>query len=165
MTTHPPETQEQPPGSNGQHGDGGVTGAGLAEPRDERPITTPRPSPAPDYRLRGLALDDARTDAEVPAGPVRTAHRSRRRRRRLLVQWVVVLTLTATVAMLLRASVFGPYSVSSASMVPTLQAGTDVLVVKPSLLAGSIKAGRHRRVPPAGGIPLQRRWRRLATTS
>jgi signal peptidase I len=112
------------------------------QPRtEEQPRPTSRPRRAPDYRLRGLDLD-AEVFAETAPRPVRKLHPSlRRRRRRLLIQWIFALMLTAMVVVLLRAYVVQPYSVSSTSMVPTLEAGTDVLVVKPSLLTGPIKAG------------------------
>jgi signal peptidase I len=114
----------------------------TAQPQTEQqPRPTSRPTRAPDYRLRGVDLN-APLVTEAPSRPVRKRHPSlRRRRRRLLMQWIVALALIAIVAVLLRAYVVQPYSVSSTSMVPTLQAGTDVLVVKPSLLRGPIKAG------------------------
>ena len=138
MTIQPPQTEPQPPASNGQHDNGVRAGTDLAEPREVLPKTTSRARRAPDYRLRGLDLD-AQGVALAPARPVRKGRR--RRWLRLFIQWVVVLTLTATVAALLRNSVVRSYSVSSASMVPTLQAGTDILVVKSSRLAGPIGAG------------------------
>jgi signal peptidase I len=96
---------------------------------------------APDYRLRGLDLD-APAFAEAPAQTVRKRHPSyRRRRRRHVVQWVIALAVVALVAVFLRASVVEPFSVSSGSMAPTLRAGTDVLVLKSSLLMGPIGKG------------------------
>jgi signal peptidase I len=111
------------------------------ETEDAPPPARARPGRAADYRLRGLDLD-AYALAETPAGPERKKHPSRRyRRRRLLIQWVAVLAVTAAVAVALRVSVVQPFTVRSTSMVPTLQAGTGVLVVKPSFLTGSVKTG------------------------
>ena len=144
MTVQPYRSEEQPRLLLGQNGDAAGGASGGAEPRSFVPGTgppPPRPRRAPDYRLRGLDLD---TQPVAPAPPpaIRTRHpRSRRRRGRLLLQWAVVLTVTVLVAVALRAWVVQPYSVSSASMAPTLRAGTDVLVVKPSVLTGPINAG------------------------
>jgi len=104
-------------------------------------VTRSRSNRAPDYRLRGLDLD-APAFAEAPSRTVRKRHPSyRRRRRRHVVQWTIALATIALVALALRASVLQPYSVSSSSMAPTLRAGTDVLVVKSSLLSGPIGTG------------------------
>ena len=72
------------------------------------------------------------------AGSIRVV---RRRRRRHLIQFVVVLGVIALVAVLLRTSVVEPFSVTSTSMMPTLRAGTDVLVVKSSFLTGAVEPG------------------------
>ena len=94
-----------------------------------------------DYRLRGLDLD-APALVEVKPRLVRKSHPSRRRRRRRLVlQWTVVLLLLAVTAVFLRTSVVRPYAVRSTSMMPTLQPGTNVLVLRPKTLTGSMKAG------------------------
>jgi signal peptidase I len=96
-----------------------------------------------DYRLRGLDLG-AHNVAEGPLRPVRPPRKeqpSRRRRRRLLIQWAVAATAAVIVALLLRATVVQPYSVPSSSMVPTLQVGNRILVVKSRFLSGPIKAG------------------------
>jgi signal peptidase I len=106
-----------------------------------RVIGTPTAARKSDYRLRGLDLD-AHALSEVQPRRVRKGHPSRRRRRRrLVVQWISVLTLLAATAVLLRMFVVQPYSVRSTSMVPNLQPGTNVLVVRPKLLTGSLKAG------------------------
>jgi signal peptidase I len=110
---------------------------------EHSPIVTTRSRTrrAPDYRLRGLDLD-APDIAEASTRAVRKKHPSRgRRRRRLFVQWVAVLIVAAAVAVLLRATAFEPFAVRSTAMAPTLSSGTDVLVVKSSLLRGSIHAG------------------------
>jgi signal peptidase I len=54
---------------------------------------------------------------------------------------VVFLTLVTIVALVLRALVLQPFSVPSPSMVPTLQVGDRILVVKSRLLSGPLKAG------------------------
>lgn len=115
----PPSTGSQPPPGSG----------------------APRRAPKPDYRLRGLDLD---ADAFVEATPrqVRKRHPTRlRRRRRLVLQWTVVLLLLAATAGFLRLSVIQPYAVRSTAMVPTLKPGTNVLVLRPTALRGSLKTG------------------------
>jgi signal peptidase I len=138
MTAQPPRTEEQPPLRLGNDGDAGPPAPAVAS---RSGAARSRRGRATDYRLRGLDLD-APGVAEAPARPERKKHPSRRRRRRrMLVQLVVVLAVTALVAVLLRIFAVQPYSVSSASMVPTLAAGTDVLVVKTRALTGPVKAG------------------------
>ena len=128
----------------GAHPNGAVTDPGLPAAPEVAPgtgATRPGSRRAPDYRLRGLDLD-AHAFADVPSRAVRRKHPSRaRRRRRHLIQFVVVLAVIALVAVLLRASVVEPFSVTSTSMVPTLRAGTDVLVVKSSFLTGAVNRG------------------------
>jgi signal peptidase I len=136
MTVHEPETE--------------YVGAGVSHDAGpelvsvgQRPRGNGAPAPArrSDYRLRGLDLE-AQELAEAQRPLMRKKHASRgRRRRRLVIQWVAVLTFLAATAVLLRISVMQPYSVRSTSMVPTLQPGTNVLVVRPKLLTGSIKTG------------------------
>jgi len=53
----------------------------------------------------------------------------------------VVLIVAVLAAVLLRAMVVQTFSVPSAAMVPTLQAGDRILVVKTSRLAGPIQSG------------------------
>ncbi len=106
-----------------------------------RPNSVPTRTRKSDYRLRGLDLD---APALVEAKPrlLQKSHPSRRRRRRRLVlQWTIVLALLAGTAVFLRVSVVRPYSVQSTSMVPTLKPGTDVLVLRPKMLTGSMKVG------------------------
>jgi len=52
-----------------------------------------------------------------------------------------VLVVAAGVAVILRTSFVQPFSVPSAAMMPTLQAGDRILVVKSTFLAGSITRG------------------------
>ena len=52
-----------------------------------------------------------------------------------------MLTVAVIVALALRASVIQPFSVPSTSMVPTLQVGDRILVVKSGLLSSAIKRG------------------------
>jgi signal peptidase I len=178
MTIHHPETEDQPPPSmNGRDAVAADTDLATRHDAFRGNGTTPaRPKRATDYRLRGLDLDVVL--AEEADRPVRKKHPSvRRRRRRLIVQWIVVLAVTALVAMFLRASVVEPFSVSSASMVPTLPAGTGALVVKSSLLTGPVKTGdivvyrqpagstcssgghdAHRLVDRVIGLPGQTIW-------
>ena len=103
--------------------------------------STTSPRRSSDYRLRGLDLD-AQGLQESRARPKRKRHPTvGRRRRRLLVKWVVVLTVIAVTALLMRAFVVQPFSLTSTSMVPTLHPGTNVLVVKPQFLTRGIDAG------------------------
>ena len=107
---------------------------------NENPTNTTRPRRDPDYRLRGLDLGGRETDEASPRKV--TQRRQRRgRRRRLLVRWVAVLTVAVLAALVLRVSVIQPFSVPSAAMIPTLQTGDRILVVKSRLLAGPIRTG------------------------
>jgi signal peptidase I len=118
MTVQPPQTEDQPPQPNGS-----------------------RRAPTSDYRLRGLDLN-APSVADARPRALRKQHPSlRRRRRRRLVQWAIAVSVAALVVVLLRAYVVQPYAMRSASMVPTLEPGTDVLVVKWDRMVGSIHAG------------------------
>lgn len=133
MTIHEPQTEQAPD---------------RVRPRV---VGTPAPARKTDYRLRGLDLEAPQV-IEVAPRTLRKAHPShRRRRRRMLIQWAIVLTVVAVTAVLLRAYVLQPYSVRSTSMVPTIQPGTNVLVVRPSQLTGSIAVGDIVVIhPPAG---------------
>jgi signal peptidase I len=122
-------------------------GPGPASPPgriDRRPgavaAATRRSRRRPDYRLRGLdlgveSLDDARTP------PARKVGLHRRHRRRLVIKWIAILIMATVAAGLLRTYVVEPFSVPSAAMAPTLQVGDQILVVKPSFLAGPTTRG------------------------
>jgi len=76
--------------------------------------------------------------------PARSASKVRprnRRRRRFVIKLVLILTVAAVGASLLRAQVVQPFSVPSAAMMPTLHAGDRVLVVKSTRLAGPVRSG------------------------
>jgi signal peptidase I len=103
-------------------------------------FTTTRSRRGPDYRLRGLDLG-AQAQHQAAFISVPNNQFRARRRRRLLIGWVVVLTVAIAVALLLRATVVEPFSVPSAGMVPTLQVGDRIVVVKSTLLAGPIEQG------------------------
>jgi signal peptidase I len=82
------------------------------------------------------------TDPPTPTSRKALRARSKSsRRRRLLIEWVIVLAIAAIIAVLLRAFVVQAFFVPSASMEPTLQEGDRILVVKSSLLTGSITRG------------------------
>jgi signal peptidase I len=113
----------------------------LETTRRRRISDAPARARKSDYRLRGLDLE-APALVEVKPRLVRKSHPTRqRRRRRLVMQWLVVLVLLGITAVFLRMSVIRPYAVRSTSMVPTLQPGTNVLVLRPKLLTGTIKTG------------------------
>jgi signal peptidase I len=119
-------------------------------------VTSPAPpksrSRAPDYRLRGLDLD-AHAFTEAPSRAVWKRHPSRRRRRRRhVIQFALVLAVVALVAVGLRASVVEPFSVTSASMEPTVPSGTNVLVVKWDLLTGPVERGDVVVVDTPAGV-------------
>jgi signal peptidase I len=100
-----------------------------------------RRTPSPDYRLRGLDLQ-AQGVLEPRARRARNRHESHRRhRRRRLVQATIVVVVGALVAVLLQGSVVQSYTVSSSSMVPTLNKGTGILVMKPQFLTGAVEVG------------------------
>lgn len=100
-----------------------------------------RPRHVLDYRLRGL---DVAGHSAPPPSARQSAPRNRlgrRSRRRLAMKWAVVVIVATLVAVLLRIYVALPYSVPSAAMLPTLEVGDRILVVKSPLLAGPIKGG------------------------
>ncbi len=153
--------------------------SGQKEKAFPPPVVAPPTARRVDYRLRGLDFDASTLRAQSRPTPViHKKHPSRiRRRRRLLLQWLVVLALLASTVVCLRAFVIEPYVVRSTSMVPEIQAGTNVLVLRPSALTGSVKLGDvivfHRPVqfdcadPATGsgdfvkrviGLPGQRIW-------
>ncbi len=90
-----------------------------------------------DYRLRGVDLGSE----ETPAPLAKKYRPNRRRRRRLALKWVAGLAVAALAAVLLRVDVVQPFSVPSAAMAPTLQAGDRILVVKSRPLAGPFRSG------------------------
>ena len=102
-----------------------------------RSANTPRARRGPDYRLRGLDLG---TEANRPRPAIKARPRSKRRRQ-LVFKWVLVLVVAAVGASLLRMSVVQPFSVPSSAMLPTLQPGDRILVVKSSRLAGAVRGG------------------------
>ncbi len=81
------------------------------------------------------------TTAAKPEPPASRVRPSRRKYRRLLAKWIVVLSLATLAAVFLRVSVFQPFSVPSVSMLPTLQVGDRILVVKSSALEGPVRGG------------------------
>jgi signal peptidase I len=93
---------------------------------------------APAGRVPGQPV--TADDLAVTAPSTQRRTRSRRRRR-LLIEWVIVLAVAAVVAVLLRAFVVQAFFVPSPSMVPTLQEGDRILVIKTSLLTGAVKRG------------------------
>ncbi len=88
-----------------------------------------------------VAPDAVTTDDLAATAPSTRRRTTRRRRRRLLIEWGVVLLVAAAVAILLRAFVVQAFFVPSPSMVPTLQEGDRILVIKTSLLTGPVKRG------------------------
>jgi len=144
MSLPSPNGRKRPTATIGERpetaGDGVLTlGESLATATTAQ-VTTPGSKQRTDYRLRGLDLG-AQHKSHPPVRPARKEQSRRRHRRRVLVGWVVVVTLTVGVALLLRATVIEPFSVPSASMVPTLQAGDRIVVAKSSFLAGPIQRG------------------------
>jgi signal peptidase I len=112
----------------------------IQDPQKERSF--PAPARRVDYRLRGLDFDATLLRPDVAPPTIHKKHPSRvRRRRRLILQWLAVLAVLVSTVVLFRAFVFEPYTVRSTSMVPNIQAGTNVLVLEPSLFTGPIKLG------------------------
>lgn len=100
----------------------------------------------PDYRLRGLEFgaesEHVARAVEPPARrPLRSPNLRRKRRRRLVAEFALVIIVAMLAATLVRASVVQSFSVPSAAMVPTLQSGDRILVVKARLLSGPITRG------------------------
>ena len=93
-----------------------------------------------DHRLRGLDLTGPSygplPPRKRPSGSLR-----RRHRRIATVKWLAVVLVAAAAAVGLRASVVESFTVPSATMLPTLQVGDRILVVKSEFLTGPIKRG------------------------
>ncbi len=156
-----PGTEEEPPASAAPSPEPPAPGSAPAfVPGDNGPSVRPtrafRSRRGADYRQRGLDLSRPGTTA-TPARPVntpvKTVRPNGRKRRRLVAKWIAVLTVATLAAVFLRASVFQPFSVPSVAMLPTLQVGDRILVVKSSRLEGPIRAGdivvfRHPRPLP-----------------
>ena len=140
MSLHPPNT-DRPPASVGWADSAAESGADVGS-RGPSPLrgTTAHRTRRRDYRLRGLDLG-AQAVAEGPPLPLPRPRRDPRRRRRTVVQLVVLAAVAAAVAVLLRSMVIEPYSVTSPSMVPTLQVGYRILVVKSDVLPEALKTG------------------------
>jgi signal peptidase I len=85
----------------------------------------------PDYRMRGLDLGGDTVAVASPSGTTTDLPVGRRRRRRRLVaMWLSTLLVAGMVAFILRAYIAEPFAVRSSAMVPTLQAGDRILVLK-----------------------------------
>src|SRR5580692_3706648 len=111
------------------------------ETSTRRQVFSHRSRPVLDYRLRGL--DVGGHSAPLPPArqtPLRNRV-GRRSRRRLAMKWAVVVVVATVAAVVVRIYVALPYSVPSTAMLPTLQAGDRILVVKSRLLAGPIERG------------------------
>jgi signal peptidase I len=110
---------------------------------DLPPAGSPAPPAAEPLPFSATAGPDLTTGPDdtmvVPRGATRRT--KRRKRRRLLIEWLVVLAVAAAVAVLLRAFVVQAFFVPSPSMVPTLQVGDRILVVKTTLLTGPVSRG------------------------
>jgi signal peptidase I len=80
----------------------------------------------------------------LPGAAPASAPTDRRRRSRgpLLAKAAVLLALATVAVLLLQAFVVQPFSVPGNEMSPALQAGDRILVVKSSLLEGSIRSGQ-----------------------
>jgi len=155
MRVSSPSMEEQPPRPIGESMDSSEHGSvssfvAVDDGPRVRPTRAFRSRRGADYRLRGL--DVSRPDTLAAREPrARRVRPSRRQHRRLLAKWIVVLIVATLAAVVLRASVFQPFSVPSVSMLPTLQVGDRILVVKSSVLEGTVRAGdivafRHPRL-------------------
>ena len=120
-------------------------------PRQGRPDPQAPTTPhlGNDYRLRGLDFGSASprpqataaaASAPRPAATRRRA-RARQRRKRWLIMVAAAITTFLLVAVLLRLTLITPFTVPSSAMAPTLQAGDRIIVVRSSLLTGSIGRG------------------------
>jgi signal peptidase I len=100
------------------------------------------PPNSAEFMQPGLGDPAVPGDGSSIAAPRISAKSKRRRRqRRLLIEWLVVLAVAAVVAVLLRAFVVQAFFVPSPSMVPTLQVGDRILVVKTTLFTGPVTRG------------------------
>jgi signal peptidase I len=104
------------------------------------PPTASPPKRRTDYRLRGLDLG-AQRQAEAPVRTKRKDLPRIGRRRRLLFRGIIVLAVAVLAGVLIRVTLVQPYAVHSTAMIPTLEPGDRLLVVKSTALAGSIGTG------------------------
>lgn len=114
-----------------------------------------RPRSGGDYRLRGLDLSGP-SDTPAPRRQRRPDSLRRRHQRHLAIKWLAVVLISAGAAALFRIAVIQPFTVPSATMLPTLQVGDRILVLKWSALAGAISRGdiivfRRPALYPCGG--------------
>jgi signal peptidase I len=123
-------------------GDGpGVPGApGPAAPVViAAPAEFRKPNRVPDYRLRGLQLDQpAVVEARKPAKKNTTRSRTSRSR---AFRWLAAVFIALLAGTLVRISVVQSFYVPSVAMAPTIKAGDRLLVVKWSALSGPVKVG------------------------
>lgn len=109
-----------------------------------------------DHRLRGLDLGGP-SSAPLPPRKRPPGSLRRRHRRFAAVKFLAVVLVVAAAAVGLRAAVVESFTVPSATMLPTLQVGDRILVVKTQFLTGPIKRGeiivfrRPRRYTCGGG--------------
>jgi signal peptidase I len=123
-----------------------------AADRESGPVNPARGTPAgPGTASPGTAdPGSAAPDAPAPDGPAPGRGR-RGGRGRGVAEWVGVLVVAVLLAAGLRTFVFQPFSIPSASMVPTLDVGDRILVQKAlfswhDVRAGDVVVFRH---PPA----------------
>ena len=91
-----------------------------------------------DRRLQGLHAEQSGRRATQ----ARADQRRRRRHIPPLVQLAAFVAAAAVIVLLLHAFIIQPFSVPGDAMAPTLQAGDRVLVLKSSLLSGSLHSGQ-----------------------
>ena len=98
------------------------------------------PPRVPDYRLRGLVIEET---VPVPMPPPRTERQPHIRRRHLptMVELAALIAVAVLAVWLLQAFVVQPYSVPGATMAPAIQAGDRILIVKAGPLIGPIRSG------------------------
>ena len=114
------------------------------------PVTDRGTAEKLDRRLRGLHIEQKEG---FSAGSSSSGQVRRRRRSPSLAKWAAFVALAALAVLLLQAFVIQPFAVPGDAMAPTLQSGDRILVLKSSLLAGSIHSGEIIVFHPPKSLP------------
>jgi signal peptidase I len=113
------------------------------------PVSRRSARPVDDWRLRSLRTGPK---GGVPTVAPRTDH-WHRYHRPLLATLALFVAVAAIAVFVVQAFVVRPYTVHGSAMTPALQSGDRMLVLKPSMLRGSVHAGDIVVVHPSKTLP------------